>query len=150
MLARHNGRHGDGESRDGMSAARRRDEASAALDRAGAVMGGDPVLAAWLLDGAIGRIVGLWFARRGDRSAPSEEARAEIERADPDMGRQLRLALRAPDLRARLRHCRAMLVLAEREAVGLERPGAGCGAVRLGHSHRDDGDEEHDPADDRL
>jgi hypothetical protein len=149
-VVRRDGLHGDDEPRDDMSAARRRDEALAALERAGAVMGGDPDLAGWLLDGAVGRIVELWFARRGDCLAPSEGARAQIEQADPDMGLQLRLALRAPDLGARLRHCRAMLVLAERDDVGLERPDAGCGAACPASRHPAHEDEEYDPLDGRL
>lgn len=135
VVARQDGLSGDDERPGSMSVARWRRKAAAALERADSVLDGEPDRAAWLLDEALHQMIGLWLAHHGrgvrldGRSLDGIED--VIEWADPCVGLQLRLALRANDVRSRLRHCRAMLVLIEREDMGLEPADAGCAAVRF-------------------
>lgn len=72
--------------------------------------------AALLLDGVLHRIASTWHQRERLPGVPEEDLLASIERVAPSVGWRLRLALRAPDVRARLAHCRAVLgVIAEWE-----------------------------------
>jgi hypothetical protein len=115
--------------------ARWRRKVAAALERAEAAIDHEPDRAACLLDEALRQMIGLWLARHGRDARLEGESLEGIEDviawADPCVGLQLGLALRASDARARRRHCHALLVLIEREDVGLEPADAGCGAKRV-------------------
>jgi len=135
VVARQDGLSGDDQRPSSMSVARWRRKAAATLERADSVLDGEPDRAAWLLDEALHQMIGLWLAGHG-RDVRLDGKSLDgiedvIEWADPCVGLQLRLALRASDVRSRLRHCRAMLVLIEREDVGLEQADAGCAALRF-------------------
>jgi hypothetical protein len=123
----------DDERSSSMRVARWRHKVALALESADSVIDGEPDRAAWLLDEALHQMIGLWLARhgRGVRLDGKSLDGIEdvIEWADPCVGLQLRLALRASDVRVRRRHCRALLVLIEREDVGLEQADAGCAAL---------------------
>jgi len=68
----------------------------------------DPDAAALLLDGLLQEIARLWCAAAG-LPVPAPALRpALVERHDQPFGWRLRLALRAPDVRARLVHCAAL------------------------------------------
>jgi len=129
----------DDERSSSVSVARWRRKVAEALERADSVIDGERDRAAWLLDEALHQMIGLWLARHG-RDVRLDGKSLDgiedvIEWADPCVGLQLRLALRASDVRVRRRHCRALLVLIEREDVGLEPADAGCAALRA-VSHR--------------
>jgi hypothetical protein len=137
----------DERASDGEVAARRR-EAVALVERAACVIESEPDVAAWQLEKALCRMIELWLARYGNDIPAHDKALAVIEREDPHVALQLRLARRASDVRVRLRHCRAMLVLVERSDVGLEPADAGCAArrfearrQRLGHDDNSSDDE---------
>ncbi len=139
----------DDERIGSVSVARWRRKVVAALERADSVLDGEPDLAIGLLDEALNRMIELWFARHGHElrleDGELEGIEDVIEWADPCVGLQLRLALRASDVRVRLRHCRAMLVLIERSDVGLEPADAGCAALRF-EDHRAPHAGRHQPA----
>jgi hypothetical protein len=88
------------------------DDAVGLLDRAARALARDPDEAAWLLDGALRRLLAVWLRRQGldglEASAP-EQALAAIGRLDDDMAMRVRLALRAPNAGARLAACRGLL-----------------------------------------
>lgn len=73
----------------------------------------DPDAAGLLLDGALWRVVALVFARAGLDAPACDSALAELERIAPPVAWRVRLALRAPDARARLIHIWSLL-----DAVG--------------------------------
>lgn len=68
-----------------------------------------PDAAALLLDGLLHDIASAWIRRLGHAGAPAEGLLAEIECVAPLVGWRLRLALRAPDIRARLAACQALI-----------------------------------------
>ena len=69
----------------------------------------DPDAAALLLDGLLERILDVWYAARG-WPVPAQEARlADLDERSPELAKRVRLALRAPDVSARLAHCRQLL-----------------------------------------
>lgn len=67
--------------------------------------------AALLLDGLLRDLVDEWFRGRGWAPASAAGALPLIEREQPLFGWRLRLALRAPDVHARLVHSAALLAL---------------------------------------
>lgn len=84
----------------------------ALLDEAADVLPEDPDAAALLLDGALWRIVALWYRHRGERVPAPRAALADLAARGGAFGWHVRLALRAPDARARLEHCRVLAGLA--------------------------------------
>lgn len=78
-------------------------------ERAAALVNVRPDEAALLLDGLLGHIASEWEQRLGLEPVPPEERLVHIERVAPLIGWRLRLALRAPHVRARLVACQAML-----------------------------------------
>jgi len=88
----------------------RRGAVAEALERAERIIRDEPDQAAWLLDGALRRLMALWFARRVLRLPEHERALALLDRLDGALAMRVRLALRAPDVAARLAHCWALLV----------------------------------------
>jgi hypothetical protein len=99
----------------------------AALHRAAQTLADDPD-AAWLLDGALRRLIGLWFRRRGLEAPAPERALAAIGQLDAAMALRVRLALRAPNAEARLVACRRLL-----GTIGVMGPMGDDGAA--GESH---------------
>ena len=65
--------------------------------------------AALLLDGFLLRIANAWCQHERLPVRSPDEMLARIERSAPPLGWRLRLSLRAPDVRARLVHCQALL-----------------------------------------
>lgn len=80
-----------------------------ALDAAAELIEDDPDAAAWRLDGVLRRIIQVWYARRGLRAPSDDRLLLDVERQSPPIAWRLRLALRAPDARARLAHLRGLL-----------------------------------------
>lgn len=67
---------------------------------------------ALMLDGQLSQLVSEWFTERGAEVPSREKVLAELERREGYDGQfvaRLRLALRAPDLQARLVQCRELL-----------------------------------------
>lgn len=67
--------------------------------------------AALLLDGLLRDVVADWFSRRDIARAGDGASLDRIERDQPPFAWRLRLALRAPNVEARLAHCAALLQL---------------------------------------
>jgi hypothetical protein len=78
-------------------------EIVAALCRADAVLARDPDAAALELDGLLYRIARVWCQAKAGGLSPSELLQQPVSDA-PLVALRLRLALRAPDVRARLVH----------------------------------------------
>jgi hypothetical protein len=70
---------------------------------------GEPDRAALILDGVARRMVMSWFAESGARVPEPEFLLPRLEEAMSPLAWWLRLALRAPDVDARLVHCRRLL-----------------------------------------
>lgn len=87
----------------------RRDDWLRRCDRAAQLMEAQPDVAALLLDGLLSRIARDWERRLRLAAGSPEELLARIEHAAPLLGWRLRLALRAPDARARLVACQALI-----------------------------------------
>lgn len=98
--------------------------------RAAELIEAQPDEAGLLLDGLLGEIVDEW--RRSHEQAPGDAAEVLrlIEKSEPLFGWRLRLALRAPNVRARLEHCAALLALLPGERLA-------AGDAGHGHEHRD-------------
>ena len=91
------------------------DEWARLCDRADALLEAQPDEAALLLDGLLYRIAHEWERmQQAQQAAPlqagaPEDLLARIECAAPAVSWRLRLALRAPDARARLVACRSLI-----------------------------------------
>jgi hypothetical protein len=70
---------------------------------------GEPDRAALILDGVAQRMVMSWFAESGARVPELELLLPRLEEEMSPLAWWLRLALRAPDVDARLVHCRRLL-----------------------------------------
>ncbi|HEU5441253.1 MAG TPA: hypothetical protein VFU88_18350 [Ktedonobacterales bacterium] len=80
----------------------------------------DPDASALLLDGLLREIAWLWHAQV-DVPLPAFDVQpALIERHDPLFGWRLRLALRAPNVHARLAHCAALYELLRTRAATID------------------------------
>ncbi|GEM_PF-6969011 len=79
------------------------------LLQAEALLRSDPDVAALRLDGALRRIVAGWFAAHGLVNPPESELLQRLDALNQALGAQVRLALHAPNVAARLAHCRALL-----------------------------------------
>ena len=66
----------------------------------------DPDAAALLLDGLLERMLGAWYVARGWRVPARGALLADLDQRAPELARRVRLALRAPDVAARLAHHR--------------------------------------------
>ena len=96
-------------------------EVEARLHAAERLLPDDPDAAALLLDGLLQEIRWLWRAQ-ADLSPPAPALQpALVERDDRLFGWRLRLALRAPDVRARLAHCAALYALLPARAVAADK-----------------------------
>lgn len=73
-----------------------------ALEHAAACIASDPDAAALLLEGIYERIIAAWYARRGVPAPPRQQLLRDVEAVAPGAAMHLRLALRAPDVHARL------------------------------------------------
>jgi hypothetical protein len=93
-------------------------DASAALDEAADLLDADPDAAALLLDGALRRLADEWYAQQGLAAPGPAQLLADLEHRCQPLGWLLRLALRAPDARARLVHAQGLAgaMLSERRA----------------------------------
>lgn len=89
------------------------DEWARLCDRADSLLEAQPDEAALLLDGLLSHIAREWERCELLPAGSPEDLLARIERAAPAVSWRLRLALRAPDARARLVACRALI-----EALG--------------------------------
>jgi hypothetical protein len=78
---------------------------------AGELLSEDRDEAALLLDGLLRDVVADWFSRRGFAPSHSGESLDSIAHDQPPFAWRLRLALRAPNVEARLVHCAALLAL---------------------------------------
>ena len=74
-----------------------------------------PDEAALLLDGLLGHIAHEWEQKLGLANESVGDMLAQIEHVAPEVGWRLRLALRAPDVRARLAACQALIAAVFRE-----------------------------------
>ena len=92
------------------------DEWARLCDRADALLAAQPDEAALLLDGLLYRIAREWEQHELLPAGAPEDLLARIEHEAPQIGWRLRLALQAPDARARLVACRALI-----EALGERR-----------------------------
>lgn len=79
------------------------------LGVAGALLESDPDASALLLDGLVQRIGAEWFLAQGLPAPCYERMLLELERQAALFAWRLRLALRAPDPRARYLHARECL-----------------------------------------
>jgi len=102
-------------------------ELSYLLERAAQQIESDPDEASLILDGLICRIVSAHYLARYGASPSREHMLARLDAEDPALARRVRLALRAPDARARLVHARQLYALlletedgGERELAPLE------------------------------
>lgn len=77
------------------------------LDRAEQLID-DEEAAAFLLDGLPRNIVAQWYARQQRRAPRADQALAELEEVNAEIAWQLRHALRALDVQARLGHLRVL------------------------------------------
>lgn len=82
-------------------------EIAAALDHAAAILDADPDAAALLLDGLVCRLAHA-LARAYAASDGAGDPLGALDRHAPSVAYRLRLALRAPDVAARLVHCRQL------------------------------------------
>lgn len=69
----------------------------------------DPDAAALLLEGLLERMLGAWYVARGWPVPAREALLADLDQRAPELARRVRLALRAPNVSARLAHCRQVL-----------------------------------------
>lgn len=76
----------------------------------------DPDLAALYVDGALQRIAAVIACHASEPGAQGQFLR-ELDRARPLLAMRFRLALRAPDVAAKLAHCWALI-----EALGSDAP----------------------------
>lgn len=104
------------------------------LNAAAALIERDPDAAALLLDGISWRVAQAWYAGRGLRSPLAAHLLGDLERQAPSIAWRLRLALRAPDVRARLVHCRGLVSAVHAHAASRYRDGIPMPA-RRGASH---------------
>jgi hypothetical protein len=80
------------------------------LDQAASFLArGEPDRAALVLDGVAQRLVMSWFAESGGRVPEAIYLLPRLEEEMSPLAWWLRLALRAPDVGARLVHCRRLL-----------------------------------------
>ena len=80
------------------------------IDQAASLLGaGEPDRAALLLDGLAQRMVISWFAEYGGSEPEPMYILAQLEEEMSPLAWWLRLALRAPDVKARLVHCQRLL-----------------------------------------
>jgi hypothetical protein len=80
------------------------------LDQAALLLArGEPDRAALILDGVAQRMVISWFAESGARVPEPSYLLPRLEEEMSPLAWWLRLALRAPDVDARLVHCRRLL-----------------------------------------
>lgn len=94
-----------GESASAEAQIRQRYALIMALEEAEALIERNPDAAALLLDGLLNRILDQWLAQRHLERPEPAEMLAQIEQSAPPLAWRLRLALHAPDARARLIHC---------------------------------------------
>jgi hypothetical protein len=101
----------------------------ARLDAAAALLPADPDAAALVLEGALHELIVHWYARQGLRPPAPERLLADLAERDELLALRLRLALRAPDVAARLGHLRALIRLLDAEVPGSSPPAPSpCGA----------------------
>ncbi|HEV8192601.1 MAG TPA: hypothetical protein VGP82_14130 [Ktedonobacterales bacterium] len=81
-----------------------RDELSSQLELAAPRIESDPDDASLMLDGLIWRLGAALSLARSGALASRERLLVQLDENDPILARRLRLALRAPDARARLVH----------------------------------------------
>lgn len=80
----------------------------------------DPDRAAWLLDGMVWRIASLLLARRRLELNSKSDMLALLAAHDAFAAMRVRLALRAPNVAARLAHCEALLSLVADEPAHVD------------------------------
>lgn len=87
------------------------DDFDARLRQAAVLIPDQPDDAALLVDGLLREIVDEWRRLRSVALAPASAVHAldVVQQMDPLFGWRLRLALRAPDVRSRLAHCRSLI-----------------------------------------
>ncbi|MBF6589176.1 MAG: hypothetical protein IVW57_01430 [Ktedonobacterales bacterium] len=78
------------------------------LNCAESLIENDPDAAALVLDGLVWRLLRAWYAARGGSPPGPAAVLADLERRAPSLAWRVRLALRAPDVAARLAHCRGL------------------------------------------
>ena len=93
-------------------------DVAAPLDQAAELLDADPDAAALVLDGLLGRLAADWYAEQGLVPPDAAHLLSDLERRCQPLGWLLRLALRAPDVHARLAHMQALAgaMLSERRA----------------------------------
>jgi hypothetical protein len=78
------------------------------LARAEQLIEDDEEAAALVLDGLPQHIIGQWYARKHRVAPRADQVFADLEEADAEIAWQLRHALRAPEVQARLVHLRVL------------------------------------------
>lgn len=86
-------------------------ELSYLLERAAQQIESDPDDASLILDGLICRIISAHYLARYGALPSRENLLSRLDAEDPALARRVRLALRAPDARARLVHARQLYAL---------------------------------------
>lgn len=85
-----------------------RDELSRQLVLAAQLIESDPDEASLILDGLIWELIAAHYLARNGASPSRERLLAHLDAHDPALARRVRLALRAPDARARLVHAQQL------------------------------------------
>lgn len=104
-----------------------RSHVARALDRAAELVDADPDAAALLLDGVLWRLAEEWYAQQRLAAPDARHLLPDLERRCAPLAWLMRVALRAPDVRARLAHAQGLAgaMLSERRsharAVAMER-----------------------------
>jgi hypothetical protein len=80
----------------------------------------DPDAAALLLDGYLYAMLRAWYEEHGWPVPANDKLLDDLDQQAPDLARRVRLALRAPDVAARLGHCRQLLALLRQARAGDE------------------------------
>ena len=93
------------------------DSIVADLERAQRALRDDPDLAALYLDGALRELLALAACPGGVYPPQPRAALYDLERSRPLLAQRIRLALRAPNVEARLVHCWSLLDLLSRDAA---------------------------------
>jgi hypothetical protein len=93
-------------------------DVAAPLDQAAELLDADPDAAALVLDGLLNRLAANWYVEQGQVPPDAVHLLSDLERRCQPLGWLLRLALRAPDVHARLAHVQGLAgaMLSERRA----------------------------------
>jgi hypothetical protein len=87
------------------------------LDQAASLVDADPDSAALMLEGVVMAIVEQWYGAQ-DLALPDRQCLlADLQARAMPLAHRMRLALRAPHVRARLNHARALVAVARGDAV---------------------------------